>query len=292
VPEYDAFGREIGEDPLKNLRDATNRAETWRRELPSADAAPAEAPGAETPRVDTPRAETPRVEVPAAESPRVEVADADLAAWSGAHEPDPESQRIAIAPPTFIRPRRRRRGFGLAGLLVLVAGIGALGLVANSAVEEGKDLIDRAIPELPAEPEAPSPVGLEPKSLIREDNLAVALRKLADSDLGRPTSLRIAPDRIDAQLIQGDTLHVVQITPRGELREFGSSQGSGRPIAFKAIDPAAPERLVRRAATRKSPPRSIDYLVVSPGPPQTVGAYFKSGRIVIGDAHGRPQRVL
>jgi hypothetical protein len=259
VPKYDAFGREIGDDPLKSLRENTNPAP----------------------------AETTRVEV-AAPEPETE-------AWSGEHEPEPvaaAAEPVFVPRPEFVRPRRRR-GFGLAGLLVLVAGVGAIGLVTNSAVEKGTDLIDRITPELPdVESTAPPPVGLEADSLIREGNFARAMRTLADSGLGRPTSLRIAPERIDAQLLEGGTLHIVQVTPDGELREFGSSQGSGRPIAYKAIDPAAPERLVRRGANGKSPPRSINYLVISPGPPQTVGAYFKTGRIVIGDAHGRPQRVL
>ena len=262
MPKYDAFGREIGDDPLKNLRETTNPVP----------------------------AETPQVDVAAPED--------ETEAWSGAHEPEAEPQQIVIAPPEFVRPRRRRRGFPV--ILVLGVIVAGIALAANSVVDEGTDLIDRAIPELPdvnvdvdaAAPEAPPPVGLEPDSLIREDNFAAALKTLAGSGLGRPTSLRIAPDRIDAQLLEGKTLHIVQITPDGELHEFGSSQGAGRPIAFKAIDPSAPERLVRRGATPKTPPRNINYLVVSPGPPPNVGAYFKNGRIVIGDAHGRPQRVL
>jgi hypothetical protein len=169
-------------------------------------------------------------------------------------------------------------------------------LVANSAVEKGENLIDdisSALPDVPeVEQPAPPPVGLEARSLIREDNFARAMNTLADSGLGRPTYLRVAPDRIDTQLIEGGTVHTVQITPDGELREFGSSEGTGRPIAFKAIDPAAPERLVRRGATGKSPPRDINYVLISPGPPPSAGAYFKSGRTVIGDVHGRVQRVL
>jgi hypothetical protein len=265
VPEYDAFGREIGEDPLKSLRENTNPAS----------------------------AERPRVEVAAPQT------ESETEAWSGAHEPEPvvaapEPEPVFVPPPEFVRPRRRRsRGVGLAGLLVLAAGIGAIALVANSAVEKGKDLIEQAVPEFPDEESvAPTPVGLEANSLIRRDNYAAALATLEESGLGRPTLLRIAPERIDAQLLDGDTIHVVQVTPDGELREFASSQGTGRPLAYKSLDAGAPERLVRRGATGKSPPRNIDYLVVSPGPPTTVGAYFKNGRIVIGDAHGRPQRVL
>jgi len=263
VPKYDAFGREIGNDPLKTLRENTNPvpAETARVEVSSRE------PGVTTPETE---------------------------AWSGAHDPEPEpaAAEPVFVPPQFTRPRRRR-GVGLAGLLVLAAGIGAIFLVAGSAVEKGQDLIERAIPELPdAEPDAPPPVGLKAGSLIREGNFAEAMQTLADSGLGRPMSLRIAPERIDAQLLDGSTLHIVQVTPDGELRELGTSQGNGQPIAYKAIDPSAPERLVRRGSTPKSPPRNINYLVMSPGPALFLGAYFKSGRIVIGDAHGRPQRVL
>jgi hypothetical protein len=262
VPKYDAFGREIGNDPLKSLRENTNPAP----------------------------AETTRVEVSSRE-PEVTTPETD--AWSGAHEPEPAAAEPVFVPPQFTRPRRRR-GVGLAGLLVLAAGIGAIFLVADSAVEKGQDLIENAIPELPdAEPDAaPPPVGLEADSLIREDNFADAMQTLADSGLGRPMSLRIAPERIDAQLLDGSTLHIVQLTPDGELRELATSQGNGQPIAYKAIDPSAPERLVRRGSTPKSPPRNINYLVMSPGPALFLGAYFKSGRIVIGDGHGRPQKVL
>ena len=60
------------------------------------------------------------------------------------------------------------------------------------------------------------------------------------------------------------------------------------------IDPSAPERLARTGAERAGSARRarIDYLVLNGGKPLTWGAYFKGGEIVIGDAHGRPQRVL
>jgi hypothetical protein len=264
VPKYDAFGREIGDDPLKSLREHTNPAP----------------------------AETRRVEVSTREP---EIAAPETDAWSGAHEPEAAPEREFVAP-EFVRPRRRRRGAGLAGLLVLVAGIAAIGLVGNSAVDKGQELIDdfkTALPEVPEiEEPAASPVGLEAKSLIRADNFATAMVILTDSGLGRPTYLRVAPDRIDSQLLEGNTVHTVQITPDGELRDFGSSQGSGRPIALKSIDPSAPERLVRRGASGTSRPRDINYVLISPGPPPSLGAYFKSGRVVIGDAHGRVKRVL
>jgi hypothetical protein len=239
VPEYDAFGREIGEDPLSQLREAVNPP--------------------------------PPKPVPVAEPA------------------EPERVEAAAAPPIeFVRPRRRRRRGGLAGLLVIVAIVAGVGLAANAVVEKGEDFIREIQP-----PDAePPPTGLGPRSLVREANFASALTKLREADLGRPMRLRVAPDRIDATLIKDGERHEVQLNADGELREFSSTPGPGRALAYKAIDATAPERLVRQGATGKHPARSIDYVLVNAGPPVTVGAYFKRGRIVIGDRHGRPQRVI
>jgi hypothetical protein len=248
VPKYDAFGREIGDDPLAGLQEATNAVPVEeKRATPE-------------PVVATPE--------PAAARPEPVVA--------------------APAPIQFVRPRRRRGGRGLAGLLVIVAIFGGLGLAANAVVEKSEDLIERVTPEQPE----PAPTGLGNRSLVREANFTDAVQTLAKAGLGRPVAIRIAPDRVDATLLEGQKLHQVQITPDGELRELASTQGTGQPMPFSKVDPAAPERLVRAAATKKQPARSIDYVLINAGPPVTTGAYFKRGRIVIGDAHGRVQRVL
>jgi hypothetical protein len=181
---------------------------------------------------------------------------------------------------------RRRRG-GLAGLIVVAAVLAAVGLVANSAVETGRDIIRGIEPPL-AEP---APTGLQARSLIRAQNFRKALDTLAGAGFGLPTSLRIAPERVDAVLIEDGQVHNVQITPDGHLKDLGSGPGIGTPFGFKAIDPTAPERIVRRGANGKHPPRTINYVLISAGPPLAVGAYF-NGRIVIGDRHGRPQRVI
>jgi hypothetical protein len=235
VPEYDAFGREVGEDPLAGLRDAV-------------------APPKPTPVAAEPVAAPPQ--------PRIEAA----------------------------RPRRRRRG-GLAGLLVLAGVLGAVGLVANAGVEVGGDVIDTITPQ---EAPPPQPTGVQGRSLIRRANFAGALKTLAGAGVGRPVMLRVAPDRIDATVVKGRKLHQIQITADGELRELGSGSPAGTrgTVGYGAIDPAAPERLTRAGANAKHPPRSIDYVLLTAGPPTTWGAYFKRGRIVIGDRHGRPRRVL
>jgi hypothetical protein len=234
VPEYDAFGREIGEDPLARLRDPV--------------APPKPAP-----------------------------VEATVA------EPEPE-----VAPPRVdvARPRRRRRRGGVAGLLVIVAAFVALGLVGNVADQESGSVIDSITPE-----EAPPPVGVQGRSLIRRANFARALETLQGAGVGRPMRLRVAPGRIDATLVKDGEVHQVQITADGELRELGSGAAAGAraTVGYGAIDAAAPERLTRAGATRRHPARSIDYVLFTA---TTWGAYYKRGRIVIGDRHGRPQRVL
>ena len=250
MPEYDAFGREIGDDPLAGLRDAVN-----------------------------PPPPSPKPQVEAAPQPVMT-----------APEPAPDPAPVAAAPPrpVFVRPRKRRGG--LAALLVFVAIVAAVGVVGNAAVEKGNDFIDQITPEQ----EGPPPAGLQGDSLVRQDNFAAAVRTLSQAGLGKPMLIRVAPERIDATLIKGAKLHQVQITPDGALRELGSGPAPGTRgvVSWANVDPSAPERITREGATRKQPARSINYVVLTPGPPLTWGAYYKRGRIVIGDRHGRPQRVV
>jgi hypothetical protein len=257
VPDYDAFGRPIGEDPLAALRDAT------KPEVPRPVAKPAE---------------------PAAPDP-VASAAPDPVAPAALAEP------VAPAPrPVFVR-RRRRRGRGVVVLLFIAAAIGGVALAAIPAIEGVSDDISGRLDDLV--PPTPPPA-LEGESLILRANFADAIATLRGADLGRPIAMRVAPDRIDATLL-GDRVQQVQVTFDGELKRFSTSTGAvGAPtIAFDRIDPSAPERLVRRGAERAgAAPAEIDYLVLGPGPGLPWGAYFKGGGIVQGDARGRPRRVV
>jgi hypothetical protein len=196
VPEYDAFGREIADDPLKPLREPP----------------------------------------PAAVEPEPEAEP--VVAW-----PDPEPSVAAPPRLQFVRPRRRGGG-GLARLIVVLATLAAAGVAlvsVGTSVEGGLDSIVESVPE----DEVLGPItGIKGDSLIRRANFADAVGTLAGAGLGRPLTMRVAPDRIDATLIAKDgRRHQVQVTAGGELNELASSD-------------------------------------------------YKGGRIVIGDAHGRKQRVL
>jgi hypothetical protein len=183
VPEYDAFGREIGEDPLAALRDAT--------------------------------------------APVVEPAEAVVA------EPQPV--------PEFVRPRPRRRGVFFAPILFLGALIAVLGVLANVAVDE----IEGGLEDLV---ETQEPDGLGPSSMIRAANLAVALELMRGSGLGRPLTLRVTPNRVDARLVAGNGRQsLVRVTAQQELRTLDTRRGGGAGIPYAQIDVTAPERLTREA---------------------------------------------
>src|SRR4051812_44876793 len=186
VPEYDAFGREIDEDPLKAFRHSEPAPVV--RADPVAAAPPEAVVSAPEP-VATP------------------------------------AQRLPSA-----RPRRRRRRGGFARLLVLFAVLGAGALVIGNASVSIDSSIDDIVGSLP-DPSAPEPhpaaTGITGQSLIRRANFEAAVAALAGAGLGRPLTMRVAPDRIDATLIgAGGRLHQVQVTPDGELRELASTAGA------------------------------------------------------------------
>jgi hypothetical protein len=240
VPEYDAFGREIGDDPLQAFRTA---------------------PAAPVP---------PKPVVPEAV--------------------------VAAPPKEIVVPRRRARPRvryvrWIIVLALLGVGLATVGSVGVQVGGDVKDFVD----EFPTEsaPPASEVTGITGDSLIRRENFSRAMAALAGVGLGKPMTMRVAPDRIDATLIQGKRIHQIRITADNELSELASAAAaSTRTIPYKAIDPTAPARLVKAGATAKVPASQIDYLVITPGPPHSWAAYYKGGRIVIGDAHGHKQRVL
>jgi hypothetical protein len=206
-------------------------------------------------------------------------------------EPEPP-RPVALRRRARVEWPRGRAG-GVAGWLVLLAFLGAALVGVGTSVESGS----QSGPIGPAI-EAPAPAaGVNGASLIRERNFAEAVDALSRAGLGRPLTLRVAPDRIDAALLDQDRVHHVRVTPGGELVELATTAApptasARRTVAYDAIDVSAPRRLVRAGATRRTPARRIDYLVLTPGPPTTWSAYFKGGRIVVGDAHGHKRRTI
>ena len=249
MPEYDAFGREIGEDSLASLRQA-GEATPVEQEQPA----------------------------PVREAVASDTEDA------------------APPPPVFVAPQRgqRRPARGIVFALVIVSTVifGMVALVAVGIFSAGTAVVDR-IGELAPEAQ-PEPVGLAAGSLLRPAEFERAIGVLRDAG-GRADTLRVAPARIDTQLVSGDRARIVQVRPGGELHEITTVSGVGASspvLNWNRIDPGAPRRLTRAAARRlRISPSQINYLVLSAALGQW-GAYFKNGRIAFGDRRGRVTRIL
>ena len=238
MPKYDAFGREIGEDTLEGLGGSSaERDEDLARA--KAKAAPAAAPPREP---DTP-------------------------IFHGEASDPAAPQRPVFVAPRAATPIVRVRRVGLGCLAVFIVGPLLLGAAAVLlvALSGGSD-VKKALIDLPRPSESPEiaakepakpakpPRGLERRSLVRRANFARALRRLRSARLGSVSSLRVAPERINAGLLtKGGRLRNVQLTFDGELKRFGSS-GPGfsfvGTVPFAQLNTAAPERLARQAARR------------------------------------------
>ena len=249
--ERDPFGREHGEDPLAGMG--------WRAptEAATAEAAPAAA-------IETP---------PPAPEPSSPV---DPRAWVPA-------------------PAPRRRTFGgwrTARLIIRLAILAALAVVITSvSVRVGGSINDAIDPVQPlqVDPEGQAPVGLDPESYLRPGNFREALARLRGE--GRVQSVRVAPDRITARLVNSQ---------RRVVWNFRAGQDPQRvvgapyydfetTIALSQIDPNAPARLARAAAKRAhAGVNDVDYLYIQ----RNVGRarwvlYFKDRTRYTADRHGR-----
>jgi hypothetical protein len=266
VPERDAFGREIGEDSLQGLR--------------GEDAAPP----------------------PAAKPAPAPAAPAPVAPSSS---PGPRPARPPSSP-TF--PTRRRSGPGLWRLvpvLIVVAVAGVIIVSASHTVSsvthafKGITVPDFHVPSPPSTPvPGPAPTGLTGRSMLRPANLRHALALLRSGPGGHVKFLRVAPDRVDAQLVaSAGRLELLQVTPDSDEPTRVSVSAGGVPVSdtlpLRGIDPAAPARLIRAAARRSHVrPGSAQYAVLLQlaGVPRWTVVLGDGGGQWLGDAHGRPQQ--
>jgi hypothetical protein len=216
MSERDAFGREIGEDPLAELGWQTSR------------------------QPDPPVA----------------------------HSPAPEAITPASEPPSFSAPpmpryqRKRRRGLGFLFLIILLSivtavagGIFSLVQLTGDAVDGLEGAIRDAVPTAVA----PTPAGTESGSLLRAKDLKAALAKLPPGEI---RLIRVAPDRIDAQVTSGGKTQLVQVTAHGGVSTVTTPTSiPGDPVK---VNSAAPARIVRTASRRsRRDPSSVNYLVLS-----------------------------
>lgn len=304
MPEYDAFGREIGEDTHSGLggsdADSKSRArpaDEWTAEQ-LASASAAEAPAAPPP-----------VPVTALQP------GSPLQPQQPQAQPPPHQQQQRIQSPSFnvpvsgiSMPRRRRSGVGCLVGLVVLAGVIAIPVFAViSLVGDATDTIDSVTgtidsldPGAPDEDEpgqpARPPTGIAGTSMVARPHVVRAVRRIERAGIGRIWQFRLAPERLDVVTVKGSRLRTAQINYKGDFTRGPDTPGGAgaRPIAFSDIDAAAPARLVRASKRYGVRPKQINYLVLSnlPGIGVRWVAYFKNGVYVAGDRHGRgPQKI-
>ena len=290
MPEYDAFGREIGEDTLASWRSGSSGLPTSPVPEPAAPRpAPAPAPAAVV-------AGDPLGTADASAAPMT----AATSAPPGNAPPVATGAPPVSAPPARLpfqrRPRRRPR-IRFRWIALLIAGWVGINVVSNlvDKVDEAARSIKIPTIAVPT-PEANAPTGLGARSLLRPAAFERALADLRARKIGRIQNLRVAPERIDASLLTPrGTLVNVQLRPGGGFQRFsesGSGFGGLETIPYGKLDPRAPQRLVRAAAERLGRPVSrIDYLVPTQTSGEvTWGAYFKGGAIFLANERGKITR--
>jgi hypothetical protein len=281
VPEYDAFGREIGENTLSGLGGDIPAAPPRPEPEPLPVSAPARADGSSETTVPHPRPERP---------------------------PEPPQVTFSMpegAPVTVIPGVRRRRGSGLGCLVGLVilgavaAGpiVAVLGIIGSAgdvidAVTEGIDTGTLDLPDAPVPDPPVPPTGLVGRSMIAKGNVADGLRRLQQAGFTKVVRVAIWPDRLDAEAVKaGKARHVVIHAEGGFSRgDPGPANAALGTVPIAALDPAAPTRLVRNSVKRyRVREKGIDHVIAGRGfdGGERWIAYFKNGIYVEGDARGR-----
>jgi hypothetical protein len=237
MSERDAFGREKGEDTLAEM------GWSWSPDAPAATPATPATPAAAAAAPVTPEPTF------AAPPPAMSAGGSAGPGWTP-------------SPPAMVRLRRRRRARGVIVPLVLI-GIAALAvggattalLAGSGAIDDFQSAVrDATASAVPAE----TPAGVESGSLLRPAALKTAIAKLPSRQI---QSLRVAPERIDAQVLVKGKMHVVQVRADGTVSDVATPVGGS--LKRLRVDTGAPNRIVRTAAKRagRSPAR-VSYLVL------------------------------
>jgi hypothetical protein len=202
--------------------------------------------------------------------------------------PVEEAQRIQM-------PRRRARrswrpsGVTLFAVIMAVLFVGVPSLIVYSVFEGVDDAVDSPSGFGGVDGDAAGP------SLVRADRFTRALaeiRERAGSE-GSIIAMRLDPARVSAVVRRSDGSGRVIVVARDlDVTELPGGSPGGRGLGFNRVDPAVPERLVRRAAERVGvKPDSLSYLAVSHSPPARSGGqwsvFFEGGRFATADLDGR-----
>jgi len=147
---------------------------------------------------------------------------------------------------------------------------------------------------------SPSTSAHEGPSLVPRERFARALKSIraeAGSEASL-TALRVAPERIDAIVVRASGEPAsIQVHADLEVNTYGAGGGGRRSgLSLGRIDPAVPERLVRRAAERvRADPDDLSYMALagtgSFGGGGIWSVFFSGGRYATADLDGSNLRV-
>ena len=180
------------------------------------------------------------------------------------------------------RPRRGPRAMTRLLLLGIVAAAILFGL------REGTDVLGDIEDAIRGQTGAITrTVPVEGGSLLRASALEAALEGLPGGDV---EVLRVAPDRLDAQVIVDGRMHNVRVTAGGRVFDLPTpGDARGAPVR---VDARAPARIVRTATRRAGRrPGSVSYLVLMNIAGRSEWQlFFEDGLHFSGSASGRTVR--
>jgi hypothetical protein len=162
-------------------------------------------------------------------------------------EPTPQTPVGSTAPVpsgagTGEEPRGPREGLILLAFTILTVAASAYVLI-NAEHDAVHD---------PAEKAARGEInGLDGQSLLREQNMRKVLAKVAAGKRPFIASIRVAAVRADLQVRDADGFRkLLSIDPGLSVKERDFGVGDDKAVQAEAINPAAPERMVRAVAER------------------------------------------
>lgn len=269
MPEHDAFGREVGEDPLADLGWGTSNGASGTAPAPvaaeTAQSAPATSSSMIPPSMSAP---TP---------PPSRVVPTTL--------PVPGANVRSIA--------RLIRG---AIALFIVGSILAGGLAVFNAGSDAVEDIRNAVPAFPVTPGGGGG-GADAPSLLQPAAFKRAVRILGRETPGKIQTLRLDAGRISLTGFTPDGKHqVVTFEAGAEAPTVVSTSAGGNAAAgtftYEDLRPEAMARALKGAGKRTGlGRRDVDYLTFSSfGGQRLWGVYYRSGKIVQADARGRVLR--
>ena len=177
-------------------------------------------------------------------------------------QPSPQSQVGASTSPVTTPVTDDDGGRGpREGLILLLFTILTIALSAYVLIGEEHDAVHD-----PVQKAARGEIeGLDPESLLREENLRRALVKIEKSPRPLISNLRVSAIRVDVTALDSDgSRKIVSIDPAFKVTQHDFGVGEDASVRTTQIDAGAPQRMVRAVAERtRLGAGAVDYVAMS-----------------------------